>query len=47
MSKLNEGDIAKSLIVTKVSPGNAHNGGQVTNLAGWTALFVNNKAVFF
>jgi hypothetical protein len=47
MSKLNEGDIAKSLIITKVSPGNAHNGGQVTNLAGWTALFVNNKAVFF
>jgi hypothetical protein len=47
LQKLNEGDITKSLIVTKVTAGNAHNGGSITNIAGWTAVFVNNKAVFF
>ncbi len=47
MQKLNEADLAKSVIVTKVTAGNAHNGGSITNIAGWTALFVNNKAVFF
>lgn len=47
LQKLNEGDLTKSLMVTKVTAGNAHNGGSITNLAGWTAVFVNNKAVFF
>ena len=47
MMKLNEADIAKSLIVTKVTAGNAHNGGSVTDIAGWAAVFVANKAVFF
>ena len=47
MGKLNEGDLTKSLLVTKVTAGNAHNGNSVTDIAGWTAVFVNNKAVFF
>lgn len=47
MQKLNEGDLTKSLIVTKVTAGNAHNGGSVTDIAGWTAVFTNNKAIFF
>jgi len=47
LQKLNEGDLTKSLIVTKVAAGNAHNGGAINNLAGWTAVFVSNKAVFF
>lgn len=46
LSKLNEADIAKSVIVTKVTVG-PHNGGTVNNAAGWTAVFNNNKAVFF
>ena len=46
LQKLNEGNIAQSLIVTKVTAG-PHNGGTVSNAAGWTALFNNNKAVFF
>lgn len=46
LQKLNEADIAKSLIVTKVTAG-PHNGGLVNNAANWTAVFNNNKAVFF
>jgi hypothetical protein len=46
LSKLNEADITKSSIVTKVTAG-PHNGGLVNNAAGWTAVFNNNKAVFF
>jgi hypothetical protein len=46
LDKLNEGDIAKSLIVTKVTAG-PHNGGLVNNAAAWTALFNTNKGVFF
>ncbi len=47
LQKLNEGDLTKSLMVTKVTAGTAHNGGSITDIAGWTAVFVNNKAVFF
>jgi hypothetical protein len=47
MQKLNEANLAQSILVTKVTAGTAHNGGSITNIAGWTALFVNNKAVFF
>ncbi|HSO40714.1 MAG TPA: hypothetical protein VLT33_49650 [Labilithrix sp.] len=47
LGKLNEADLTKSLMVTKVTAGNAHNGGSITNIAGFTAVFVNNKAVFF
>jgi hypothetical protein len=46
MQKLNEGNIPASLIVTKVTTG-PHNGGTINNGAAWTAVFVNNKAVFF
>lgn len=46
LSKLNEADISKSLIVTKVTTG-PHNGGTINNAATWTAVFTNNKAVFF
>jgi len=46
LQKLNEGNLAQSLMVTKVTTG-PHNGGTVSNAAGWAALFVNNKAVFF
>ena len=46
LQKLNEGNLAQSLMVTKVTAG-PHNGGIVSNPAGWTAVFVNNKAVFF
>ena len=46
LSKLNEANIAQSSIVTKVTAG-PHNGGLVNNAAGWTAVFNNNKAVFF
>jgi len=47
LQKLNEGNMAQSVMVTKVTAGNAHNGGSITNIAAWTAVFVNNKAVFF
>jgi hypothetical protein len=47
MGKLNKADIAQSLIVTKVSGGVAHNGGQVNDAAAWRAVFVNNAAAFF
>lgn len=46
LSKLNEANIAQSVIVTKVTTG-PHNGGLVNNAANWTAVFNNNKAVFF
>lgn len=46
LQKLNEADLTKSLIVTKVTVG-PHNGGMVNNGAAWTAVFQNNKAVFF
>ncbi len=47
LQKLDEGDVSKSIIVNKVKTGSAHTGGSITDLAGWTALFVNNKGVFF
>lgn len=46
LSKLNEANLAQSAIVTKVTVG-PHNGGLVNNAANWTALFTNNKAVFY
>jgi hypothetical protein len=46
LQKLNEADLTKSLIVTKVTVG-PHNGGMVNSAANWTAVFTNNKAVFF
>jgi hypothetical protein len=47
MQKLNEADITKSLLITKVAPGGQHNGGAVGDPATFTALFQNNKAVFY
>ncbi|MDB4940742.1 MAG: hypothetical protein JWP97_276 [Labilithrix sp.] len=47
LAKLNEGDIAKSRIVTHLAAGDGHSGGAVNNITNWTALFVNNKGVFF
>ncbi|MBX3199306.1 MAG: hypothetical protein KF894_14330 [Labilithrix sp.] len=46
IQKMNQGNIAQSLIVTKPTSAN-HGGGQVNNAAGWRALFVDNAAVFF
>ena len=46
MSKLNEADITKSLIITKVTTG-PHNGGTINSAANWTAVWTANKAVFF
>lgn len=46
LQKLNEANIAQSAIVTKVTVG-PHNGGQINNAAGWTAVFQNNRGVFF
>ena len=46
LQKLNEADLTKSLMVTKVTVG-PHNGGTVNNAATWTAVFTANKAVFF
>jgi hypothetical protein len=47
LQKLNEGDLTKSLLITKVAPGGNHNGGAVNDPAGFTAVFQNNKGVFF
>lgn len=46
LQKMNKANIAQSLIVTKVTQG-PHNGGQINDPAGWTAVFVNNAGVFF
>jgi hypothetical protein len=46
-SKLNPGNIAQSIMVTKVSPGAQHNGGQVDNPQAWAQVFSNNAAAFF
>lgn len=46
LQRLNQTDLAKSLMITKVTTA-GHPGGLVNNAAAWQALFVNNKAVFF
>ena len=46
LQKLNAADLSKSLIVNKVTVG-PHNGGLVNDGAAFTAIFTNNKAVFF
>jgi hypothetical protein len=46
LGKLNQADLTKSLMVTKVTAG-PHNGGTINDAAGWTALFTSNKAVFY
>ncbi|MDB5215713.1 MAG: hypothetical protein JWO86_3640 [Myxococcaceae bacterium] len=47
LGKLNSTDITKSLIITHLANGGGHGGGAITDTAGWTALWTNNKAVFF
>jgi hypothetical protein len=47
LGKLNQADVAQSLIVTKVSGGMAHQGGTVGDVNAWRQLFVGNAAVFF
>ncbi len=47
LQKLNQGNLAQSLIVTKVTGGMAHNGGTVPDANAWRALFQNNTGVFF
>jgi hypothetical protein len=47
LAKLNSADITKSLIINHLSNAGGHGGGPITDTAGWTALWVNNKAVFF
>ncbi len=46
LGKLNQANIAQSLIVTKVTTG-PHNGGTVNDANGWRTLFMNNQAAFF
>ncbi|MBX3206389.1 MAG: hypothetical protein KF764_15050 [Labilithrix sp.] len=46
LQKMNQGNIAQSLIVTKPTGAN-HGGGQLTDANGWRTLFMNNAAVFF
>lgn len=46
LQNLNETDLGKSLLVTKVTAG-PHTGGLVNNAANWTNLFIANKSVFF
>ena len=47
LAKLNAADITKSVIINHLSNAGGHGGGPITDTAGWTALWVNNKAVFF
>jgi hypothetical protein len=47
LAKLNAADVTKSLIITHLAGNGGHGGGAITDTAGWTALWVNNKAVFF
>jgi len=47
LAKLNAADITKSLIITHLANNGGHGGGPITDTTGWTALWVNNKAVFF
>lgn len=47
LGKLNQGNLAQSLIVTKVTGGTAHNGGTVPDTNAWRNLFQNNAGVFF
>ena len=44
LQKLNEADLTKSLIVTKVTVG-PHNGGMVNSAANWTAVFTANDHI--
>jgi hypothetical protein len=46
LGKLNQANIAQSLIITKVTTG-PHNGGTINNAAGWSQLFTNNSGAFF
>jgi len=47
LGKLSSADITKSLIITHLAGNGGHGGGAITDTTGWTALWVNNKAVFF
>lgn len=47
MGKLNQANIGQSPLITKVTQGNAHNGGSVANIDAFRAVFVNNAAAFF
>ena len=46
LQRLNEANIAQSRMITKVTMA-GHPGGLVADPAAFTALFVNNRAVFF
>lgn len=46
LGKLNA-DIPKSVMIVHLAAGQGHGGGAVTDTAGWTALWNNNKAIFF
>lgn len=47
LQKLNQANLAQSLIITKVTGGMAHSGGTVPDANAWRNLFQNNVAVFF
>ena len=47
LGKLNEADITKSLMITHLAANGGHGGGPITDTAGWTTFWTNNKAVFF
>jgi hypothetical protein len=46
LSKVNQANVAQSLIVTKPTS-TSHGGGTLTDVSGWKSLFVNNAGVFF
>ncbi len=46
LAKMTKGNIAGSVIVTKVTNG-PHQGGIINDKTGWQNLFNNNAAVFF
>jgi hypothetical protein len=47
LGKLNQTNIAQSLIIQKLNGTITHGGGQISNATTWQQLFVNNSAVFF
>lgn len=46
LSKMNQANVAQSLIVTKPTSA-SHGGGRLTNAEGWRTLFTTNANVFF
>lgn len=45
--RLNEGNLAQSLVITKPTGNGAHTGGKVQDQQGWMNAITNNRAAFF